>query len=118
MKNAVENDTPDEIQGFPTIKLYPAGAKDKPVDYSGDRSIEDLEKFFMEIGMYVINAYVPPKDEHKKDVKLDAEGLGKAAEAATEKAKDAVKSAASEATEAVKSAAAPGSDEPGGHDEL
>jgi protein disulfide-isomerase A1 len=50
--DATANDVPDEIQGFPTIKLYPAGAKDKAVTYSGSRTIEDLIKFVAENGKY------------------------------------------------------------------
>lgn len=50
--DATLNDVPDEIQGFPTIKLYPAGAKDKPVTYSGARTVEDLIKFIAENGKY------------------------------------------------------------------
>ncbi|KAK1754877.1 protein disulfide-isomerase [Echria macrotheca] len=50
--DATANDVPDEIQGFPTIKLYPAGAKDKAVTYSGSRTVEDLIKFIAENGKY------------------------------------------------------------------
>ena len=50
--DATANDVPDEIQGFPTIKLYPAGAKDQPVTYSGSRTVEDLIKFIKENGKY------------------------------------------------------------------
>ncbi|KAK3310545.1 thioredoxin-like domain-containing protein [Chaetomium strumarium] len=50
--DATANDVPDEIQGFPTIKLYPAGAKDKAVTYSGSRTVEDLVKFISENGKY------------------------------------------------------------------
>jgi len=34
-----------EVSGFPTIYFAPKNAKDKPISYSGDRSLEDLEKF-------------------------------------------------------------------------
>jgi protein disulfide-isomerase A1 len=50
--DATANDVPDEIQGFPTIKLFPAGAKDKAVTYSGSRTVEDLIKFIAENGKY------------------------------------------------------------------
>jgi len=50
--DATLNDVPDEISGFPTIKLFPAGAKDQPVTYSGSRTIEDLIKFVKENGKY------------------------------------------------------------------
>lgn len=50
--DATANDVPDEIQGFPTIKLYPAGAKAEPVTYQGSRTVEDLIKFIAENGKY------------------------------------------------------------------
>jgi len=34
-----------EVSGFPTIFFAPKNAKDKPISYSGDRSLDDLEKF-------------------------------------------------------------------------
>jgi len=106
--DATLNDVPDEIQGFPTIKLYKAGDKKNPVTYSGSRSIEDLIKFVKDNGKYAIEvAY----DEAAEEAKAEA-SLAKQAEAATDAAKseaeevtESVKSAASEATEAVKSAA-------------
>lgn len=50
--DATLNDVPDEIQGFPTIKLYAAGAKGEPVTYSGSRTVEDLIEFISENGKY------------------------------------------------------------------
>jgi protein disulfide-isomerase A1 len=50
--DATANDVPDEIQGFPTIKLFPAGAKDKAVTYEGARTIEDLNEFIAKNGKY------------------------------------------------------------------
>ena len=112
--DATANDVPDEIQGFPTIKLYAAGAKDSPVDYSGDRSIEDLANFVKENGKYKVDAYVSKPAEEDAEMP-DAEEMGKAAEAATEGVKDKVKSVVSEATDAVKTAVA---DTDESHDEL
>ena len=116
--DATANDVPDEIQGFPTIKLYKAGDKANPVTYSGSRSIEDLIKFVKENGKYTIEVTY---DEEAADAQKPVESLAKQAEAATESAKSAaeevketVKGKASEATEAVKTAAA-GEDV---HDEL
>jgi len=115
--DATANDVPDEIQGFPTIKLFPANAKDSPITYSGSRTIEDLAKFVAENGSNKIEVVIPDPDAEMPD----AESMGKAAEAATksassvvEKVTDAAKSKVSEAAEAVKSAA-PEVDE---HDEL
>ena len=101
--DATLNDVPDEIQGFPTIKLYPAGAKDSPVDYKGSRTVEDLIKFIAESGKYKAE----PLAADAEDSELpDADSLGKQANAASvvEEATEAVKDKASKATEAVKSA--------------
>jgi protein disulfide-isomerase A1 len=97
--DATLNDVPDEIQGFPTIKLYPAGKKDSPITYSGARTAEDLATFIKENGSHAI----------------EAKPIEGTAEKATEGVKEKVKSAASDAAEAVKSVVAD-SDEP--HDEL
>lgn len=57
--DATTNDVPDEIQGFPTIKLFPAGDKKNPVTYSGARTIEDLAKFIEENGKYKASVTIP-----------------------------------------------------------
>ena len=100
--DATANDVPDEIQGFPTIKLFPAGAKDAPITYSGSRTIEDLAAFIKENGKFKADAKAggDNETESKENVVPDAEDMGKVAEAATESAK----SAASEASEVVKTA--------------
>jgi protein disulfide-isomerase A1 len=64
--DATANDVPDEIQGFPTIKMYPAGAKKEPVTYSGSRTVEDLIKFIKENGKY--KAEVSEKKEEETPV--------------------------------------------------
>lgn len=130
--DATANDVPDEIQGFPTIKLFPAGKKDSPVDYSGSRTIEDLVQFIKDNGSHKVAAvYEEAKAKVEEVVEDAAEKAADAAEEATasaksgaEKATDAAKdaaegaassvsSAASEATKAAKSAT--GEDD---HDEL
>lgn len=50
--DATSNDVPDEVQGFPTIKLYPAGGKKEPITYSGSRTVEDIIDFIAENGKY------------------------------------------------------------------
>ena len=111
--DATANDVPDEIQGFPTIKLFPAGAKDEPITYSGSRSIEDLAEFIKENGKYKVDAY-EGQNETDEQAPL-AEGMGEAAKAATE----VIKTAASEAAEAVKTGMADTDGEDGEeHDEL
>merc|ERR1712023_56151 len=86
--DATLNDVPDEIQGFPTIKLFPAGKKDAPIDYSGSRTVEDLVQFIKENGSHKAEAAAPDS----------------AASAASEATKS-VKSAASEVTDSASSAA-------------
>ncbi|KAE8144315.1 protein disulfide-isomerase [Aspergillus avenaceus] len=54
--DATANDVPDSITGFPTIKLYPAGAKDSPVEYEGSRTVEDLANFVKENGKHKADA--------------------------------------------------------------
>lgn len=48
--DATANDAPSEyaIEGFPTIYLAPSGKKDKPIKYTGNRELADLEKFVHE----------------------------------------------------------------------
>ena len=111
--DATANDVPDEIQGFPTIKLFPAGGKDEPITYSGSRSIEDLAEFIKENGKYKVDAY-EGQNETDEQIPL-AEGMGEAAKAATE----VIKTAASDAAEAVKTGMADTDGEDGEeHDEL
>ena len=113
--DATANDVPDEIQGFPTIKLFPAGGKDEPITYSGSRTIEDLAEFIKENGKYKVDAYESQNETDEAEQAPLAEGMGEAAKAATE----VVKSAASEATEAVKTGVADTDGEDGSeHDEL
>jgi len=33
------------IQGFPTIKFWPAGNKTKPMDFEGDRTLEGFTEY-------------------------------------------------------------------------
>ena len=96
--DATANDVPDEIQGFPTIKLYKAGKKDEPETYSGNRSIEDLIKFVEEKGTNKVS--VTYEEETAEAQKPIVESMAKQAEAATETAK----SVAEEATEATETA--------------
>ena len=113
--DATANDVPDEIQGFPTIKLFPAGGKEEPITYSGSRTIEDLAEFVKENGKYKFDAYEGQNTTGDDSQAPLGEGMGEAAKAATETAK----SAASEATEAVKTAAGDSDGDDGqDHDEL
>ncbi|OAX81698.1 protein disulfide-isomerase domain [Emergomyces africanus] len=55
--DATANDVPEDIQGFPTVKLYPAGAKDSPIDYTGARTVEALANFVRDNGKHGVDAY-------------------------------------------------------------
>ncbi|USP73330.1 Protein disulfide-isomerase [Curvularia clavata] len=97
--DATANDVPDEVQGFPTIKLFPAGKKDAPVDYSGSRTVEDFVKFIKENGSHKAEATVP------EPVEGMADKLAHQAPAASEKGTDSVADATESAKEAVKEGA-------------
>ncbi|KAF8358966.1 hypothetical protein PRIPAC_93961 [Pristionchus pacificus] len=45
--DATANDAPEgfDVEGFPTIYFAPSGKKDKPIKYSGNRDLDDLQKF-------------------------------------------------------------------------
>ncbi|KAF2760701.1 protein disulfide-isomerase [Pseudovirgaria hyperparasitica] len=110
--DATANDVPDEIQGFPTIKLFPAGKKDSPIDYSGSRTIEDLATFIKENGSHKVDAYVaPPEEEVDEDMPSQAPAATEDEEGVADKIKSAVKDAAEAAASVI-------SDDEGVHDEL
>jgi protein disulfide-isomerase A1 len=119
--DATANDVPEEIQGFPTIKLYPAGSKDSPVDYSGPRTIEDLAQFIKVNGKHKIDVYASNDTNDDVDMPIADTTMPKQAPAATgaSAVKEAVKSVTSEAAEVVKTMAVD-NDEAGvaEHDEL
>jgi protein disulfide-isomerase A1 len=103
--DAIANDVPDEIKGFPTIKLFPAGKKDSPIEYSGSRTIEDLAQFIKENGSHKVEAVVPEQPEVREETGEEMPEQAPAASVVSEKAEEAtnsVKSAAAQATEAVK----------------
>ncbi|KAL2170058.1 hypothetical protein VTG60DRAFT_5330 [Thermothelomyces hinnuleus] len=84
--DATANDVPDEIQGFPTIKLYPAGDKANPVTYSGSRTVEDLIKFVAENGKY--KASISEEPEEKTSSSSAASESASASETKSEEAKE------------------------------
>ncbi|MCJ1437934.1 protein disulfide-isomerase precursor [Xylographa pallens] len=101
--DATANDVPDEIQGFPTLKLFAAGAKNAPVEYSGDRTIEDLARFVKEHGSFHIDVYADKAGAGGDEVVMGedhADSMPRAAPAATEVAKEAA-GKASETAEGV-----------------
>ena len=112
--DATANDVPDEIQGFPTIKLFPAGNKSDPISYSGSRTVEDLVQFVKENGKHAVDAYEGKAAEDAKAEEPEKEELGEQAPAATEN----IKSKVSSVVEAVKTAVADSDDQAGERDEL
>ena len=70
--DATENEVESvSISGFPTVKFYPGDKKDKaPLDYNGDRSVEDIIKFIKTNAATKI-VYEEEKKEEKKDEKKD-----------------------------------------------
>lgn len=85
--DATANDVPDEIQGFPTIKLYKAGDKKNPVTYEGARTVEDLIKFVKESGKHGVE--VSYEGEAPEAQEPDADEMAEQAPAATEAADEA-----------------------------
>jgi protein disulfide-isomerase A1 len=63
--DATANDVPDDISGFPTIKLYPAGKKSEPATFEGARTVEGLIEFIKEQGKY--KAAAPFKEESTEE---------------------------------------------------
>ncbi|KAK5108624.1 hypothetical protein LTR62_008115 [Meristemomyces frigidus] len=79
--DATANDVPDEIQGFPTIKLFKAGSKDSPVDYSGSRTVDDLVTFIRDNGSHKID--VSGAEAASAEGGVETEGMPQQAPAAT-----------------------------------
>ena len=104
--DATSNDVPDDISGFPTIKLFPAGAKDSPVDYRGSRTVEDLANFVRDNGKHQVDALAEKEKEKEKEASQE--------EPETESASS---SSAAEETE-TESASASKSSEATRHEEL
>jgi protein disulfide-isomerase A1 len=87
--DATANDVPDDIQGFPTIKLYVAGKKDSPVLYSGARTVEDLAAFVKDNGKYAIDVYSNETVEEPAAAKVEEASSAPKAEASAETTGDA-----------------------------
>uniref|UniRef100_A0A915ETN3 Protein disulfide-isomerase n=1 Tax=Ditylenchus dipsaci TaxID=166011 RepID=A0A915ETN3_9BILA len=64
--DATANDPPEKyaVEGFPTIYFAPAGKKDKPIKYSGNRDLNDLEKF---VRKHAVKSFQTPKKTEDKD---------------------------------------------------
>ena len=103
--DATSNDVPEAIQGFPTIKLYAAGSKYTPVDYTGSRTVDDLANFIRDHGKHGIDAYVAKESEEGGDI-TQQPLQDTATPSSSEKATDTTPKGSSE------------SDAPTGHQEL
>jgi protein disulfide-isomerase A1 len=58
--DATENDTPVQVEGFPTLYFFPSNNKDKPVPFNGARTVEAMKKFLAE---NAVASKVEKKDE-------------------------------------------------------
>lgn len=70
--DATANDIPEPITGFPTIKMFPAGAKDSPVEYLGSRTVEDLANFVKENGKHQVDAFAAKEEKSEEGEKATA----------------------------------------------
>lgn len=59
-----------DIQGFPTLKFYPAGAKSSPIDYTENRELEDFKNWFKEHSEVYKKYLETHKDETTKNEEL------------------------------------------------
>jgi protein disulfide-isomerase A1 len=90
--DATANDVPDDIQGFPTIKMYAAGKKEAPTTYSGARTVVDLAKFVRDSGKFKVDVVdaaeekTGEKSEEKAEEKTEEKAEEKAEEKTDEKA--------------------------------
>lgn len=122
--DATANDVPDEIQGFPTIKLFKAGEKTAPVDYSGSRTVDDLANFIRDNGSHKIDASSAADTESMEGVETDQMPMqapaatASSASLAAEGVKDKVTSKVASAAGAVKTAIMDDDSNLDEHDEL
>lgn len=118
--DATANDVPDEIQGFPTIKLFAAGKKDSPIEYDGARTSEDLAVFMRDKGSNKVDVVAAEPEDDVASESASAKVAGEEtmqhqAPAATEKVKEAADKVAEGAQKVMDAATGEGEDE---HDEL
>uniref|UniRef100_A0A0N5BTH5 Protein disulfide-isomerase n=1 Tax=Strongyloides papillosus TaxID=174720 RepID=A0A0N5BTH5_STREA len=67
--DATANDPPAnfKVEGFPTIYFAPSGKKSEPIKYTGNRDLDDLEKFMKK---HAVKSYTE-KGEEVKDKKKE-----------------------------------------------
>jgi protein disulfide-isomerase A1 len=68
-----ENDTPVQIQGFPTIFFFPKGRKTDPISYDGGRTAKDVYQFVKKNAVASKESIQAAADKRKtaKDTKHD-----------------------------------------------
>ena len=59
------------ISGFPTVKFYPGNKKSTPIEYDGDRSVDDIIKFIKKNAATPIVYEAGKTDEKKEEEKKD-----------------------------------------------
>lgn len=62
------NDVPDQINGYPTIKFYPAGKNASPIPFEGARTLEGFVSFLEEHSIFLGDDKSEPK-KSKQDSK-------------------------------------------------
>ncbi|CAK5027058.1 unnamed protein product [Meloidogyne enterolobii] len=65
--DATENDLPEKykVEGFPTIFFAPAGKKDDPIKYTGNRDSNDLLKFLKE---NAVKSFQSEREKEKEEL--------------------------------------------------
>lgn len=97
--DATVNDVDYPIRAFPTIILYPAGNKDKPVAYEGSREIEDLAAFIASKGTHGVDAFKADKVDKAEEKPVEADKPVEEAEKPVEEAKPEAETAPAKVAE-------------------
>ncbi|KAI5302928.1 protein disulfide-isomerase precursor [Ascosphaera pollenicola] len=126
--DATANDVPEDIAGFPTIKLYPAGSKTEPVDFTGKRTVEELANFVRDNGKHQVDAWaVAQAAEEKEDKPSESQSASSttpsspssaSGKASDEGAKTATESEAAASSESAKVESETEAGEAHSHEEL
>jgi len=66
-----ENDTPIQIQGFPTIVFFPKGKKSEPITFEGGRSAKDVYQFVKKHAVASKDSLKAAADKRKSAAKDD-----------------------------------------------